>query len=93
MIAYAIVVKDNDVSEKGFERLVKSSKDVGNKFEIKRFDAITPDNVKEQFAKTYSKQINLGLFKILLRYFKKFITMIWIMTIQILIWMNSKIVL
>ena len=53
MIAYAIVVKDNDVSEKGFERLVKSSKDVGNKFKIKRFDAITPDNVKEQFAKTY----------------------------------------
>ena len=40
-----------------------------------------------------TEKINLGLFRILLRYFKKFITMIWIMIIPILIWMNYKIVL
>ena len=49
LVVYAIVVKGNDVSERGFEKLVQSSKDVGNKFKIKRFDAITPDNVKAEF--------------------------------------------
>ncbi len=45
MKAYAIVVKDNQVSEKGYENLVKSSKSVGNKFKVKKFDAVTPRSV------------------------------------------------
>tara|TARA_B100001939_G_scaffold322614_1_gene313232 strand:+ start:450 stop:1145 length:696 start_codon:yes stop_codon:yes gene_type:complete len=45
MKAYAIVVKDNQVSEKGYENLVKSSKSVGNKFKVQKFDAVTPRSV------------------------------------------------
>jgi len=45
MKAYAIVIRDNQVSEQGYERLVQSSKDVGNKFNINKFEAITPDYV------------------------------------------------
>ncbi|MAG49616.1 hypothetical protein CMO86_08195 [Candidatus Woesearchaeota archaeon] len=45
MKAYAIVVKDSQVSEKGYENLVQSSKSVGNKFKIKKFDAVTPRTV------------------------------------------------
>lgn len=43
---FAIVVKDNDISEKGYEFLVKSSKSVDNKFTIEKFDAATPENVE-----------------------------------------------
>lgn len=43
MKAYAIVIKDNDVSELGYETLVKSSEAVGNTFKIERYDAVTPD--------------------------------------------------
>lgn len=43
MKAYAIVIKDNDVSELGYETLVKSSEAMGNTFEIERYDAVTPD--------------------------------------------------
>jgi GR25 family glycosyltransferase involved in LPS biosynthesis len=43
MKAYAIVIKDNDVSELGYENLVKSSYAVGNTFKIERYDAVTPD--------------------------------------------------
>ena len=45
MKAYGITIRGNTVSEAGFKRLVKSSKDVGNKFNINRFEAITPDYV------------------------------------------------
>ena len=45
MKAYAIVVKDSQVSEKGYENLVQSSKSVGNKFKIKKFNAVTPRTV------------------------------------------------
>ena len=43
---FAIVVKDNNMSEKGYEFLVKSSKSVDNKFIIERFDAAIPENVE-----------------------------------------------
>lgn len=55
MIAYAIVVKDNQVSESGFSRLCQSSKEVGNKFEIKRFDAVTPDKAMFELNKAMLK--------------------------------------
>lgn len=47
MKAYAIVIKDNKVSELGYSKLVESSKAVGNDFEIERFDAIIPSNVDQ----------------------------------------------
>ncbi len=47
IISFAIVLKDNDVSETGFKNLTKSSNDVGNKFEIERFNAVTPNEVNE----------------------------------------------
>lgn len=45
MKAFAIVIKDNDISETGYSNLCSSSKKVGNAFEIERFDAITSVNV------------------------------------------------
>lgn len=42
-----IVVKDNKISEQGYKNLVESSSKVQNDFEIKRWDAITPDNVDD----------------------------------------------
>lgn len=45
MIAYAIVIRDNEISEHGWEILRRSHEKVGNKFELKRFDAITPREV------------------------------------------------
>ncbi len=39
MLAYAIVLKDNEISEFGFSILKRSSSDVGNLFPIKRFNA------------------------------------------------------
>ena len=47
MKAYAIVVRGNAISEKGFENLITSSEKVGNEFEIKRFEAIVPDQVDD----------------------------------------------
>ena len=44
MKAYAIVIKNNPVSELGYEHLVATSNKVGNDFDIERFDAITADN-------------------------------------------------
>jgi len=47
MKAYTIVIKDNEISENCVKKLLQSSKSVDNEFEIERFDAITPKNVKE----------------------------------------------
>lgn len=44
MKAYAIVIKDNEVSELGYETMVKSSEAVGNDFKIQRYDAITAND-------------------------------------------------
>ena len=41
MKAYAITLKGNAISEKGTEGLIHSSKRMGNKFEIEKFDAVT----------------------------------------------------
>ena len=46
MKAFCIAITDNADSMLGYQRLIKSSFKVGNKFEIKHFDAITPDQVK-----------------------------------------------
>lgn len=45
MKSYAIVIKDDETSEYGFDRLKYSSKNVGNTFEIERFNAVIPGNV------------------------------------------------
>lgn len=47
MKAISIVVKDNNISELGYSRLVESSKAVGNDFEIEKYDAIIPTNVDQ----------------------------------------------
>lgn len=43
MIAHTIVIKNNPISELGFEHLTKSSEDIGNEFVINRHDAVTAD--------------------------------------------------
>ena len=53
MKAYAIVIKNNATSEKGFDQLWRSSEVVNNDFEIERFDATTTDNVVDQFKKLF----------------------------------------
>ena len=55
IISFAIVLKDNDISETGFKNLTKSSNDVDNKFEIERFNAVTPNEVNETL-----KEFNLN---------------------------------
>lgn len=45
MKAVAIVVKDNEVAEFGYSKLIESSASVGNDFNILRWNAITPDQV------------------------------------------------
>lgn len=47
MQAYAIVIQGHSVSENGFSVLTASSRNVGNSFEIQRFEAITPTNVND----------------------------------------------
>ena len=47
MKAYAIVIEDNEISEAGYAKLVKSSWDVKNEFTLDRFNAIIPSNVLE----------------------------------------------
>lgn len=50
MKAYAITLKDNEVSENGTGNLVKSSEAVGNDFEIQRYDAVTAKESLGQLA-------------------------------------------
>lgn len=50
MKAYAIVIAGNELSEKGYETLVKSSKEVGNDFEIEVHEAVTPSTVDEKMT-------------------------------------------
>ena len=47
MKSVCIVVKGNKISENGYERLVETSKQVGNSFEIKKWNAITPETVDD----------------------------------------------
>jgi hypothetical protein len=42
MQAYAIVIKDHEVSETGYNNLKASSEKFKNSFKIRRFDAILP---------------------------------------------------
>ena len=50
MIAYSIVIPNNQVSFDGYENLKKSSKTVGNKFRVEKFDAVTADIVNTVMA-------------------------------------------
>lgn len=50
MKAYTIVIKDNDISEDCAKKLIQSSQSVDNEFEIEKFDAITPKNVKQKMS-------------------------------------------
>jgi len=43
--AICITIKDNKISESGYNRLVETSKQVGNDFNILKWNAITPDKV------------------------------------------------
>lgn len=45
MEVFAIVIKDNKISENGYNRLVESSKQVNNEFDILKWNAITPETV------------------------------------------------
>ena len=47
MKAYAIVIRDNEVSQYGYSKLKDSSEQVGNQFEIEAFNAIVPDQVNK----------------------------------------------
>lgn len=57
MKTYAITIKNNSISEGGFDKLVSSSSDVGNTFDINRFDAIIPSQV-QPLMKQYSMKWN-----------------------------------
>lgn len=47
--ACAIVIHENDVSQRGFETLNTSSKEVGNEFQVIDYPAVTPDTVDNMF--------------------------------------------
>jgi GR25 family glycosyltransferase involved in LPS biosynthesis len=51
MKAYAIIIKDNVISENGANKLFKSSFEVNNEFKISRFNAITPEKVDKTLKK------------------------------------------
>lgn len=55
MFAYAIVMKDVEVSEHGYQKLVESSARVGNRFNIQKFEAITPQYVDKTMASQFIK--------------------------------------
>lgn len=41
--SFAIVLKDNDISELGFKNLLKSVKDTASNIDLNRFNAVTPN--------------------------------------------------
>jgi GR25 family glycosyltransferase involved in LPS biosynthesis len=53
MKAYAIVLKNDMTSERGYSFLTSSSHNVKNEFEIERFDATHSKNVIDQFKKLF----------------------------------------
>jgi len=55
MKAYCITVKNNEISEKAMDKCLKSSKKVGNDFDIKVFDAYTEDDVESYMSKNNLK--------------------------------------
>lgn len=54
MKAFCITLLANELSVNAYEALVKSSKDVGNKFEIEKFAACTP-----RFTKPHMEYLKL----------------------------------
>lgn len=57
MKTYAIVIRDHEISEHGFNGLLTSSFKVNNNFEVNRFNAIVPDQV-DNLLKEYNIQWN-----------------------------------
>ena len=55
MIAYSIVIRNDPISETGYDRLVASSEHVGNNFTIQKFEAITPPYVDDTMKKNALK--------------------------------------
>ena len=53
MKTYAIVIRDHEISEHGFNGLLTSSFKVNNNFEVNRFNAIVPDQV-DNLLKEYN---------------------------------------
>ena len=53
MKAYAIVLRNNETSERGFSMLLSSSQRMNNDFDIERFDATHSKNVIDQFKKLF----------------------------------------
>lgn len=47
MKAFVIVIRDNEISEQGFDNILDSAARFGNTFPITGFEAITPDYVRE----------------------------------------------
>ena len=47
MKSYAIVLKDNQISQTGFKNLKESSNKVNNSFEINEFQAVVPDETSK----------------------------------------------
>lgn len=54
-IAYSIVIKNNELSEGGYNTLITSSKNVGNTFNIQKFEAVTPEYVSKTMVDNYIK--------------------------------------
>lgn len=57
MKTYAIVIKDSEVSEFGYNNLLASSQKVKNDFEVNRFDAVVPKDV-DKLLMTYGLKWN-----------------------------------
>lgn len=57
MKTYAIVIKDSEISEFGFNKLKSSSIKVKNNFEVNRFDAVVPKDV-DKLLSTYGIKWN-----------------------------------
>jgi GR25 family glycosyltransferase involved in LPS biosynthesis len=57
MKSYAIVLKDNQISQTGFKNLKESSIKVNNSFEINEFQAVVPDETSK-LLKEYGIQWN-----------------------------------
>lgn len=55
MKAYAIVIKGNEISEKGYEKLLESYLKYYHDFGLYKFDATTPETVKEEMEYRHIK--------------------------------------
>jgi GR25 family glycosyltransferase involved in LPS biosynthesis len=54
MRAFVITISDNEESVRGFRELFKSNENVGNAFDVERFDAITPDTLEDRHREAWA---------------------------------------